>query len=84
MAQDDTRQVATRVGADTFEILHLAMTLEGAATMQDLLRPVVESFAAALREEPEIQEMLKLSEQYRARKSKVQELHPRGKRSGKK
>jgi hypothetical protein len=70
----DTRQVATRVSSGTWELLQVAMLVEGAETMQDLLCPVVEGYARRLAEAPEVKAILESSRAYRDRKQGVTRL----------
>jgi hypothetical protein len=48
------RQVATRISPDAHETLEVLRLVEGAESMQELLRPVIEDFAARMGEDPEI------------------------------
>ena len=73
----EMRQVATRVSAETWELLQVGLLIEGADTMQDLLRPIVDRYARELSEAPEVQRILKEVAAYRDRRSGVERLDSR-------
>lgn len=72
-----THLVATRVSTDALETLQIGMLIERAESMQELLRPVVEDYAARLAAEPEVQAIRKQVEDYGDRKAGVDRLPPR-------
>lgn len=70
---DDLEQVLTRVSSDAHRVLEIARAAER-KSMTELLRPVVEEYAARLAKEPEIAAMLEQARKYEARKKGVQLL----------
>lgn len=76
-----TKQVATRVSADAWRVLQVGLLVEGRATVQDLLRPVVEEYAQRLYAEPEVRAILEEADRYEGRKRGVTRLD-RGTRGG--
>jgi hypothetical protein len=81
MAKNDDRKiVATRVSAETLRVLQVALVAEGAETMQELLRPVIEEYARKMEGQPEVRAIIESVEDYRARKAGVERLSPRPKR----
>jgi hypothetical protein len=72
--RDESRLVATRISPDAFAVLQVALLTEGAESMQDLLRPVVEQYAAELAAEPEVEAIMERVKDYRARKAGVRRL----------
>src|SRR4051812_48486464 len=77
---DDTRQVATRVSQDAWQILQIGLLVEGAATMQQLLRPVVEAYASELAAQSEEQAIKRNAEAYQDQNRGVARLQ--GSQSG--
>lgn len=77
-SRDETRQVATRVPPETWELLQVGLLIEGVETMQDLLRPVIESYARTLSEEPEVVAIRENMAHYRDRKQGIDRI-PRSK-----
>ena len=73
----DTRQVATRVSPETWELLQVALLVEGAETMQELLCPVVEDYARRLSDAPEVKAIQQSARAYRDRKQGVKRLERR-------
>lgn len=71
---NDTRLVATRVSPEAFDVLQIALLAEGAESMQELLRPIVEEYAEKLAREPEVRAIMDSVEDYRARKAGVRRL----------
>lgn len=69
-----TKQVATRVDLDTWEILRIGLLVTGADGMQELLRPVIEKYAKTLEAEPEVQKIATETHAFRSRKSGVTKL----------
>jgi hypothetical protein len=74
----DLRLVAVRIAPAAYDVLQVGLLLEGAESMQELLRPVVEEYAKRLEAEPELQSIMDDVEAYRARKAGVERL-PRAK-----
>ncbi len=70
---DDLQQVLTRVSSDAHRVLEIARAAER-KSMTELLRPVVEDYAAQLANEPEIAAMLDHARKYEARKKGVKLL----------
>ena len=75
-AKKDTelKLVATRVSPSAFRVLQIALVVEGAESMQELLRPIVEAYAKALEAEPEVRAIMDNVDEYRARKTGVARL----------
>jgi hypothetical protein len=70
---DDQRQVATRVSPETWDTLQIGMLVEK-LSMQDLLRPVIETYARELAEQPEVIAIAEQVEAYQAKTTGVEPL----------
>jgi hypothetical protein len=73
-APSEMKLIATRVPREVWDILQVVAVVEDAATMQDLLRPVVEAYAEKMGQEPEVQAILGEASKYRARKSPISHI----------
>jgi hypothetical protein len=73
-ADHKTKQVATRVSPETWQVLQLALVMAEVDTLQDLLRPVVEEFAKEFAGAPEYQAIKDELAAYRARVQGVESL----------
>jgi hypothetical protein len=67
---EERKLVATRVPMDVWRVIRLAMVLGKENSEQEFLRPVIKEFAERLlREEPELQAMLRAAKEHEARKA---------------
>jgi hypothetical protein len=70
---EELEQALTRVSREAHRVLEVACVAER-KSMTELLRPVVEDYAAQLAKEPEIAAMLDQARKYEARKKGVELL----------
>jgi hypothetical protein len=68
------KQVATRISEDAWEVLQIGLLIEGVDSVQDLLRPVVEKYAASLEQEAEVREIREQIRSYKDRRRGVTSL----------
>ena len=73
---DGLEQVATRIPTESVRVLQLVAAAER-KSMTDLLRPVLEEYAATLVQEPEVARMLEQADQWAERSSGVPSLPAR-------
>lgn len=71
-----SKQVATRVSPEVWKILQIGLLVEGADTMQDLLRPVVEAYAQELERADEVRAIRASAQKYQDRQRRVTSLRP--------
>ena len=74
---DGLEPALTRVSRAAHRVLEIACVAER-KSMTELLRPVVEDYAARLEDEPEIAAMLNQARKYEARKKGVELLPDKG------
>jgi hypothetical protein len=60
------RQVNVRLASETVEILEALMFLEGQGSLQEVVAPLVERYAAERSGEPPVREMLERRARYQA------------------
>lgn len=72
------KQVATRVSAEVWEVLQIGLLVEGVDTMQDLLRPVIEAYAAELEKADEVRAIRESARKFQDRKRGITTLRSAG------
>jgi hypothetical protein len=69
-ANENLKQVATRVPIEVWRVIHLAMVLEGQNSEQAFLRPRMKDLAdQLLKEQPELRNMLRVAKESEARRA---------------